>query len=304
MIVSVAKDFKSSNSINEEEIVLSNPGLSKLEITNSSSSKRYYRNNWLRFEPFQNLDDDTVFVDNVSVKIVKATNDSFRVTMIKMANGSSKRAADTLARLIQFNVTQKDSLLQLDKGIAITKDNKFRNQRIIITVYVPVGKQIRVDNNVGWGRNIHFNGPWNNNDFDIDIEDEERGWSENVNYVMRANGLYTLNGKPADEWKNGDKNKSNDDADNEDADTTKTDNNGNGYRYNNSAQKIDSLKVDLKKVQQQYKDSLLKEEIEIKKKQEENKKKLEKLNVTKSEAETSGDSILQSYSPVASIGLI
>ena len=44
--------------------------------------------------------------------------------------------------------------------------------------------------------------------------------------------------------------------------------------------------------------------MEIKKKQEENKKKLEKLNVTKSEAETSNDSILQSYSPVASIGLI
>ncbi len=304
MIVSVAKDFKSANSINEEEIALNNSGLSKLEITSNSSSKRYYRNNWLRFEPFQNLDDDTVFVDNVSIKIIKATNDSFKVTMIKMANGSSKRAADTLARLIQFNVTQKDSLLQLDKGIAITKDNKFRNQRVIITIYVPVGKQIRVDNSVGWGHNIHFNGPWNNNDFDIDIEDEERGWNENVNYIMRANGLYTLNGKPADEWKNGDKNKSNDDADNEDADTTKAGKIDDGYRYNSSAQKIDSLKVDLKKVQQQYKDSLLKEEIEIKKKQEENKKKLEKLNVTKSEAETSGDSILQSYSPVASIGLI
>ncbi len=304
MIVLVAKDFKSANSINEEEIVLSNPGLNKLEITNTSSSKRYYRNNRLTFEPFQNLDDDTVSVENVSVKIVKATNDSFRVTMIKMANGSSKRAADTLARLIQFNVTQKDSLLQLDKGIAITKDNKFRNQRVIITIYVPVGKQIKVDNNVGWGHNIHFNGPWNNNDFDIDIEDEERGWNENVNYIMRANGLYTLNGKPADEWKNGDKNKSNDDEDKEDTDTTKASKRGDGYRYNNSVQKIDSLKVDLKKVQQQYKDSLLKEEIEIKKKQEENKKKLEKLNVTKSEAETTGDSILQSYSPVASIGLI
>jgi phage shock protein PspC (stress-responsive transcriptional regulator) len=303
MIVSVAKDFKSANSINEEEIVLSNPGLNKLELTSNSSTKRYYRNNWLRFEPFQNLnDDDTVFVQNVSVKIIKATNDSFRVTMIKMANGSSRRAADTLARLIQFNVTQKDSLLQLDKGIAITRDNKFRNQRIIITVYVPVGKQIRVDNNVGWGHNIHFNGPWNNNDFDIDIEDEERGWDENVTYVMRANGLYTLGGKPADEWKNGDNNKSGDNSD-EDNDTTKT-SNGDSYRYNGSAQKIDSLKVDLKKVQELYKDSLLKEQNEIKKKQEENKKKLEELNVTKSEIDTTGGSLLQSYSPLASIGLI
>ena len=52
----------------------------------------------------------------------------------------------------------------------LQEQNKFRNQRVIITVYVPVGKQIRMIDNVGWGNNIHFDGPWNNNDFDIDIE--------------------------------------------------------------------------------------------------------------------------------------
>ena len=305
LLASVTQDFKSTSSINEQEIALTNPALTKLEVTNNSPLKKYYRNNWLRFEPFQNLDDDTVFVENISVKIIKSANDSFRVTMIKMANGSNRRAADTLARLIQFSVTQKDSLLLLDKGIAITRDDKFRNQRVIITIYVPVGKQIRVDNSVGWGHNIRINGPWNNNDIDIDIEDEERGWGENVNYIMRANGLFTLNGKPADQWKNGDKNKSNEDGDNnDDKDTIKMINKGGAYRYNNSVEKIDSLKVDLKKVQQQYKDSLLKEQNDIKKKQEENKKKLEKLNVTKSEGEITTDTRLQSYSPLAWAGLI
>ena len=305
MIVSVAKDFKSVNSINEQEITLSNPGINKMEITNNSPAKKYYRNNSLRFEPFQNFDEDSMSLENVTVKIIRSSNDSFKVTMIKMANGSNRRSADTLASLIQFNAVQKDSLLVLDKGIPITKVNKFRNQHVIITVYVPVGKQIRVNNNIGWGHNIHFNGPWNNNDFDIDVDDEERGWDENVDYVMKANGLYRLNGKPADEWKNGDKNKSNDDAgDREDGDTIKMTNKGGTYRYNNSIEKIDSLKVDLKKVQQLYKDSLLKEQNDIKKKQEENQKKLEKLNVTKDEPETTADYLLQSYSPVASIGII
>ena len=55
----------------------------------------------------KNLDDDTVFVKNIDVKIIKSTNDSFRVTMVKMANGSSRRSADTLANLIQFNVDTK-----------------------------------------------------------------------------------------------------------------------------------------------------------------------------------------------------
>ncbi len=305
MIVSIAKDFKSVSSINEQEIALSNPLVNKLEITNNSPSKKYYRNNSLRFEPFQNFDEDSMPIENVTIKIIKSPTDSFRVTMIKMANGSNRRNADTLASLIKFNAIQKDSLLVLDKGITITKVDKFRNQRIIITVYVPVGKQIKVNNNVGWGHNIHFNGPWNNSDFDIDIDDEERGWDENVDYVMKANGLYRLNGKPADEWKNGDKNKSNDDGDDQDdKDSTRMINKGGTYRYNNSAEKIDSLKTDLQKVQQLYKDSLLKEQNEIKKKQEENQKKLEKLNVTKSETEATANCPLQSYSPVASIGVI
>lgn len=305
MIVSIAKDFKSVSSINEQEIALSNPRVNKLEITNNSPSKKYYRNNSLRFEPFQNFDEDSMPIENVTIKIIKSPADSFRVTMIKMANGSNRRNADTLASLIKFNATQKDSLLVLDKGITITKVDKFRNQRIIITVYVPVGKQIKVNNNVGWGHNIHFNGPWNNSDFDIDIDDEERGWDENVDYVMKANGLYRLNGEPADKWKNGDKNKSNDDGDDQDnKDSTRMINKGGTYRYNNSAEKIDSLKTDLQKVQQLYKDSLLKEQNEIKKKQEENQKKLEKLNVTKSETEATANCPLQSYSPMASIGLI
>ncbi len=304
LVASVSSDFKSISNIVEQEVVLSNPAVSKLQISNISPLKKYYRNNWLRFEPFQNVDDDSVFIENVSVKIIKSPNDSFRVTMIKTANGSTRRSADTLARLISFNVNQKDSLLLLDKGIAITKDNKFRNQRVIITVYVPVGKQIRIDRNVEWGNNIHINMFWTDRN-EIDIDDEERGWQPDINYVMRANGLYTLNGKPADEWKNGDKNKNNDDNDDNEEDTLKKSNNNGsgGYRYN-SVQKIDSLKTDLHKAQQQYKDSLLKEQNEIKKKQEENQKKLEKLNVTHAETDTTGDSLLQSYSPAAIIGLI
>ena len=121
---------------------------------------------------------------------------------------------------------------------------------------------------------------------------------------MKANGLYTINGKPADEWKNGDKNKSNDDGDEIQKDSTKTINKGGTYRYNGSAAKIDSLKIDLQKVQQSYKDSLLKEQNDIKKKQEENQKKLEKLNVTKTETEPVGNLMLQSYSPIAIIGIM
>ena len=38
----------------------------------------------------------------------------------------------------------------------INKTDKFRNQGVILTIYVPVGKQIRVNKNVGWNNNIHI----------------------------------------------------------------------------------------------------------------------------------------------------
>lgn len=242
LIVSVGRDFRYSNTLNEQDVQLTNPSVNKLEITSISPDKKFYRNRWFRLEPFQGMDEDTAMVQNVSIHIVKSPNDSFRVTMLKMANGRYRRYADTLVRTINFNAVQKDSLLIIDKGIGITRENKFRNQRVVLTIYVPVGKQIRVDNNIGWGGgNISF-GPWSDNEWDIDFEDLEHGWDRDVDYVMKADGLYDLKGNPADEWKH--KTEHDDleeDAQRNDSDGVNMKNDN--YRYNNkpSTREIDSL---------------------------------------------------------------
>ncbi len=196
LIVSVGRDFRSGNTLNEQEISLSNPAVNKLEITSVSPDQKFYRNRWFKMEPFTGLDEDTLLVQNVSIHIIKSSSDSFRVTMLRMANGRNKRFADTLASLIDFNATQKDSLLVIDKGIPVTRSDKFRNQRVVLTIYVPVGKQVRINKNIGWGGNISF-GPWDNNDWNIDFEDVEEGWDRDVDYIMKADGLYDLEGRPA-----------------------------------------------------------------------------------------------------------
>ncbi|MEO7766267.1 MAG: PspC domain-containing protein, partial [Ferruginibacter sp.] len=270
LISSVARDFKSTNDISEEQIYLSNPGVKKLEITTNSPTRKYIRNRWFKLEPFEGLlDEDTAFVKNVEVKILKSTNDSFRVTVLKMVNGRTRRYADTLASHINYSGEQKDTLLVLDKGIAITKQNKFRNQRVIVTVYVPVGKQIRIDRSIGWGDNVHFGGNWNDDEFNIDSEDEERGWESNVNYVMKADGLYTMDGEPANHDKRAARHKVKVGRDgveiNNDGDRIIIDKNGvkinessDGYRYDNSqpVNALDSLKLKLEKEQKRTKDSL------------------------------------------------
>jgi hypothetical protein len=191
--------------------------------------------------------------------------------MVKMANGRNKRSADTLANLISYNAIQQDSLLVLDKGIAINKFDKFRNQRVIVTVFVPVGKQIRVNRSVGWGNNVHFGGPWNDNDWDWDRDEEEKGWHEATDYIMKADGLYELDGTPADEWKheNDKKVKINEDGieinDGDknikvDGNGIKVESNGSGYRYdNNISPKTDSLQQKLDQDKKRKADSLRQE---------------------------------------------
>ncbi|MCW3093409.1 MAG: PspC protein [Ferruginibacter sp.] len=299
LISSVTTDFKSTNNIAEEQIYLSNPGVKKLELTTNAPNQKYFRNRWFKLEPFEGLlDDDTAFVKNVEVKILKSTNDSFRVTVVKMVNGRSRRYADTLASQIHYSGEQRDSLLVLDKGIAITKQNKFRNQRVIVTVYVPVGKQIRIDRSVGWGDNVHFGGNWNDDDFNIDSNDEERGWESNVDYVMKADGLYTMEGEPANHDKRAARHKLKVGRDgieiNEDGDRILIDKNGvklNGssddYRYDNGqpVNALDSMRLKLEREQKRTKDSLQKVKDNI-------DKQLEKIGKNEEEGELE---VLSSY---------
>ncbi|MES2890526.1 MAG: PspC domain-containing protein [Bacteroidota bacterium] len=272
LLASITRDFRAGNNLAEQEIQLANPGVTKLELTTNSPDSKFYRSNWFKLQPFEGMEDDTAIVKNMEIKILKSPNDSFRVTILKMANGRTRRYADTLANLIDFNAAQKDSLLVLDKGIAITKQNKFRNQRVIITVYVPVGKQIRIDRSVGWAHNVHFGG-WDNDDVNLNFDEEERGWDVDVDYIMKADGLYNLNGEPADNDDNNRRNRnrvkvSRDGIEvNDNGDQIIIDENGvrvneskDGYRYDRKDPAIiqDSIREKVETEKQRLKDSLQK----------------------------------------------
>ena len=302
LLGSVSRDFKSANSLREEEITLVAPGIQQLEITANTPGKKYYNNRWFRMEPFESLDDDTAYVRNITIHIIKSPNDSFRVTMMKMVRGRNKRSADTLASLMQFNAYQQDSLLLVDRGISINKTDKFRNQGIVLTVFVPVGKQIRIDRSIGWGQNVNFNGPWNNSDWDVEFDDVEHGWDENVTYTMKADGLYNPDGKPADEWKHpGIRINEKGIRIRDNNDDIKMDENGiniikpDGYRYKDTMKmdKLDSLKLKLQQEQIRVKDSLQKEKTRI-------EKQLEKIN-NKSDGGMAMVNSMPVYNPLLSM---
>ena len=275
LIASISKDFRHSSNINEQEILLPNPGIKSLEVTTLAPGTRFTKNSWFSMQPFEGTDEDSAVIRNTTVHIVKATNDSFRVTMIRTACGNTRRNADTLASLINFNAEQKDSLLVIDQGITINKVNKFRNQHVIITVYVPVGKQIKINDRVNTLSRMSFDGPFTNNwerDFEsIKFENLEDGWNEGEWYTMTKDGLYTKDGKPAGSYR------SRYGIDIRDKDgrvrinrngITIDDNNENdgNYRYDNKPMdKFDSIKMNIKKDEKRFKDSLQKAKEKIEK---------------------------------------
>lgn len=269
LFASIAKDFRHSSRIIEQEVYLSNPAVKSLEITTLAPGQRYTRNSWSNFEPFDNADEDTAFVRNIEVHIARSANDSFRVTMTKMARGYKQEYADTLAALINFNAIQKDSQLVIDKSIAINKKDKFRNQRIILTVYVPVGKQIYINQNVGWSSEVKFDGPWSRDWEEIQFENIEHGWDEGVRYTMTKEGLFDEEGKPADSYKR-DRTSNNShqkvivDQDGVKIQVDDEDDNG-SYRYDKTQpmNKFDSMKMILLQQEKRFNDSLLKEKHRI-----------------------------------------
>ncbi len=294
LIASISQEFRySSKNPAEQEIALNNPTIDKLEITSKSPLYKYNRSRYLRFEPFEGIQEDTAVVKNVDVRIVKAMNDSFKVTIIRTATGSSRNIAENNAAKIEYSGVQKDSIMLMDKGIGINKTDKFRNQRVMITIYVPVGKRIKIDRSVGWSNNVHFGNDWNNGDWYYDSEEDAQNWKADTEYKMGADGkLYTLNGIPAN--KNGNTKV----TINSDGIEVITNENGNddNYRYNNGEpmNKLDSMKQKLEKEKQEIKDSLQKAKEKI-------EKQLEKISVNSNTEPTPLSSQLSVLSPVIDI---
>jgi len=210
---SLGNSFSRHNLPTEQSIALTNPTIDYVEIT-AAPKMKYYENHWYQFEDFQGFsDEDTVYVRNLRIRIVQSLNDSFQVKIVKLSNGKTVQNANELANKINFELTQQDSMLYLDKGIGINKIDKFRNQHIIMTIAVPIGKRIKITNK-GWSQtNININGrgmrtgtidritndenwydewnePWDNESYPF-----EKG----IEYKMTKTGLENLSPMDADD---------------------------------------------------------------------------------------------------------
>ena len=196
---SLGHSFSKHNTPVEQSIALANPNVNYLELT-ATPKMKYYEDKWFKVSEFVDYgDEDTIFVRNLRIRIVQSPTDSFQVKVVKLSNGKTVIEANSLANKINFDITQKDSLIYLDKGIGINANDKFRNQHIIMTIAVPIGKRIKISNK-GWSQtNISINHSGmrtetidrisSDDDWYNEWDNESFSYDRGVTYLMTSTGL-------------------------------------------------------------------------------------------------------------------
>ena len=205
-----ARNFKTKSGIEEQMSSFVQPANGKLYLDVASSPVRYYGGDWFGFEgdndwPVYGINQDTLMLNNVRVNLVKSKDSSFHIYKVRFSRGNNPDKARQLASNIKFDVIQEDSILMLPKGFPISRNDKFRNQQVLMVVEIPVGKRIQIDrsiNNFEWfdvnsNRRRGWNFDWEDN------WDHSYNWESNREYIMTPDGLERVDRLDEQELKKG-----------------------------------------------------------------------------------------------------
>ena len=199
-IASMARDWRYYNNVSEE-VTMSQPAMNKIIVRVNEPAVRYSGNfDWIDSDDEGwDITDDSLKMANVKVRIEKSEDSNYHVTMFRYSAGRNRGEAQQRAQKIAYSVSTMDSALILGSGLGISKEQKFRGQKIIVEIEVPVGKQIRFHESVIEKlnhTNIRIRERIRNGyryrrdrDWDMDWDDDSYfNWKPGIDYVMNADG--------------------------------------------------------------------------------------------------------------------
>ena len=133
-----ARSFRTRDFV-EEDVTISQPVKGKLyvDLMNGRKGHHYYSRDWYGINwdsdwPLYGDNYDTLLLNTVRVNIVKSKDSAYHVHRLKFSHGNTQAQAQELARRITFDISQQDSVLLLPRAFAISKDDKFRNQQLLV----------------------------------------------------------------------------------------------------------------------------------------------------------------------------
>lgn len=124
------------------------------------------------------INGENVLIGKPQLNVEKTGGDQFMVVVKKFSRGGSREAAGEYSKEIIYNYEVKDSTLIFDPWFTLEKDSKWRDQEVEITVKVPEGKAVYLDENM--------------TEIIYDIENVSNTWDEDMvgkTWIMKPEGL-------------------------------------------------------------------------------------------------------------------
>ncbi|MET6991694.1 PspC domain-containing protein [Sediminicola arcticus] len=152
--------------------------------------------------------DRLLYTEDIRFDIKKSEDSLVYIRIRKDADGSSFENARKRADRINYRYTVKENSLFLDNFLTTSSENKVRDQKVYVTIYVPINKSVSLNNNtkyhVGWGtendkevyRSDMFNYTWKMNSNGIlqclncpDDMDDEMNKNQSGHIIIDENGV-------------------------------------------------------------------------------------------------------------------
>jgi phage shock protein PspC (stress-responsive transcriptional regulator) len=185
LAASITKDF-ATVAREKQDYTIVQPSTGKMVVKVAEGNFKVY-GRMFRMDGLLSMTDDSIYLNNVRVRISKSPDSLYHSYVIKSSHAGDDDAALRNAKEITYSVNQQDSVLYLSRGFAVQKGTRFRNQNVMITIQVPVGKRIQIDRSVNRKLNwFHMDG--RHDDWNEDWE-EYQSWMDNVEYIMTVGGL-------------------------------------------------------------------------------------------------------------------
>ncbi len=195
-IASMSKDFRYYNKT-IEEVAVNQPALGGLTVRvdepEVSYSGTYGFINTNGGDGFD-VTEDTLTLSNIKVRVEKSNDSNYHVSIWRYSAGRNRTDAAQRATRITYSATSFDSALVLNSGFGISKEQKYRGQKVIVEIKVPVGKRVKFDESLenklsNTNIRIRERKNWGNRDWDMDWNDDSYyNWKSNQDYIMTVNG--------------------------------------------------------------------------------------------------------------------
>jgi len=225
----IIRNFSTRSTV-EDELQIAQPSTGRLYIAVSNVNSPWHASRYNRWfgdgddknMPFRILSRDSLWLNTVKVNIEQSPDSLFHVYETRASRGNNAHEARTLASHVEFGIEQLDSVITLPRGFVISRKDKFRNQQVLLTIEVPLGKNIQMSkdiNEYSWfnvnsnGRGVYYTRHWD--------EEDGRRYGTNKEYIMTVTGLKNS----ADTTEKADKDADEESDDKEDNDDSKYDNN-------------------------------------------------------------------------------